>query len=274
MTASYTTQPANFTSDYRLSEAEIGSYRKNGHVLLRGVLAPAEARSYLPVIGGAVDALNTERRPLEERSTYDKAFLQTMNLWRRDPAVVPFSLARRFAGIAARLLGVPAVRMYHDQALFKEPGGGFTPWHQDHTYWPIDTDRMLTLWMPLDDVTEDMGIMRFASGSHLDRPKRVEISDESEQQLSDFVQERRFPVAGASAMRAGDCTFHASWTLHSAPANTTDRMRPVMTVIYFADGARALEPDSEPRKRDLQSWLPGVSPGELAASELNPVVYS
>ena len=37
-----------------------------------------------------------------------------------------------------------SVRLYHDQALFKEAGGGITPWHQDQHYWPLDTDRTIT----------------------------------------------------------------------------------------------------------------------------------
>ena len=60
--------------------------------------------------------------------------------------------APRFAEVAARLLGVEGVRLYHDQGLFKEPGGGPTPWHQDGYYWPLDTERTITLWMPLVDV--------------------------------------------------------------------------------------------------------------------------
>ena len=59
-----------------------------------------------------------------------------MNLWAVDDAVKQFTLAKRFAKIAADLLGVDKVRLYHDQALYKEPGGGFTPWHQDQYYWP------------------------------------------------------------------------------------------------------------------------------------------
>ncbi len=43
-------------------------------------------------------------------------------------------------------------------------------------------------------------------------------------------------------MSAGDATFHAGWTLHGAPPNLTGTLRSVMTVIYFADGLRAVEP--------------------------------
>jgi hypothetical protein len=40
--------------------------------------------------------------------------------------IARFSLARHLGQIAAQLMRVPATRMSHDQALFKEPGG-FTP---------------------------------------------------------------------------------------------------------------------------------------------------
>jgi hypothetical protein len=49
-------------------------------------------------------------------------------------------------------------------------------------------------------------------------------------------------------------------------------MREVMTVIYFADGTRAIEPDRAERANHLRNWLGGIKPGELTASELNPIV--
>jgi ectoine hydroxylase-related dioxygenase (phytanoyl-CoA dioxygenase family) len=213
---------------------------------------------------------------MEERDTYGKAFLQIMNLWVRDEAVKRYVLARRFAKIAAELMGVSGVRLYHDQALFKEAGGGPTPWHQDFYYWPLDSDRSVTMWMPLVDVSEAMGAMTFASGSQRDGYiAALEISDESEDFFENLVKERGYSLTSAGAMAAGDATFHAGATLHSAPGNASDRPREVMTVIYFADGIRIMpEPDNKNRWNDLEAWLPGVKPGELAASPLNPLLYS
>ena len=51
-------------------------------------------------------------------------------------------------------------------------------------------------------------------------------------------------------------------------------MRPVMTVIYFADGARVTEPETGYQRFDLAVWLPGLEPGDLAASEINPRLWS
>jgi ectoine hydroxylase-related dioxygenase (phytanoyl-CoA dioxygenase family) len=196
-----------------------------------------------------------------------------MNLWRRDEAVKRFVFEKRFAQIAADLLGVEKVRLYHDQALFKEPGGGHTPWHQDKFYWPLDTDKMITMWMPLVDVDEEMGLVRFASGSHIDGPVgSIEISDASEAFLSKYVDEKGFPIHGPAHMKAGDATFHLGWTIHSAGANNSNRMREVMTIIYFADGARITEPETKYQRADLETWFPGQKPGELAGSELNPVM--
>src|SRR5688500_6044353 len=116
---------------YLVPEDAVTAFQRDGHVMLRGVAAPSEIAAYRPVIAEAAERFKRETRPLEERDSYGKACLQVANLWARDERVRQFSLSRRFAGIAARLLGVPGVRIYHDQALFNEPGGGPTPWHQD-----------------------------------------------------------------------------------------------------------------------------------------------
>lgn len=44
---------------------------------------------------------------------------------------------------------VEGVRFYADQALYKEPHGGYTPWHCDAFYWPLATDKAVTAWIPL-----------------------------------------------------------------------------------------------------------------------------
>ena len=62
-------------------------------------------------------------------------------------------------------------------------------------------------------------------------------------------------------------------TLHTAPGNASETTREVMTVIYYADDARAIVPDNPNRQNDLEGWLPGVAPGELAISRLNPLLY-
>jgi len=249
-------------------------YQRDGHVLLRAVASTAEVAAYRTVLTAVVDEYKKGARPLDERDTYGKAFLQIGNLWGKDERISRFVFARRFAGIAADLMGVDAVRLYHDQALYKEAGGGITPWHQDQYYWPLDTEKTITMWMPLVDLTADMGIMRFASGSQRDGfIGKVAISDKSEALFKQYVLDRGFTVSSTPAMAAGDATFHSGWTMHSAPPNRTATMREVMTIIYYADGARVVDPDTEGRKGDYASFYPHLKAGDLADGPKTPVIW-
>ena len=255
------------------SEA-IASLRDKGHCVVRGLASAAEVAAFRPAIEAAVQRHADSQAPLADRGTYGKAFLQVTNIWQYDDKVKPFVLAPRFAKAAADLLGVSAVRLYHDQALCKEPGGGHTPWHQDQNYWPLATDDTITMWMPLVDVPPDVGSMTFVSGAH----RRGEIGrwfigDDSEKNFGELVEREKLPTATHGALRAGDATFHKGWTPHRAPANPTVLLRTVMTVIYFADGTRVTPIDSKARRLDQKFWLADVPTGELAAGPLNPRLW-
>ncbi len=255
-----------------VDDDDVAAYRRDGHLVLRQVASAPEVEAFREVIVRAATDLNDETRPLADRDLYGRAFLQTMNLWRSSDDVAAFVLARRFAGIAARLVGADRVRVYHDQALFKEGGGGITPWHQDAGYWPLDGTRCVTMWLPLQDVTPEMGTLRFASGSNTGSRSGHVISEESEEHLARVVATDH-EVSAPATLAAGDASFHGGWTIHRASGNATDRTRAVMTVIWFADGERVLPgPLSAPQQADLARWLPGCVPGGAAASELNPVV--
>lgn len=259
---------------YPIAAGQKESFQKNGHILLREAATAEEIVYFRPVITEACRVHNPETRELADRDTYGRAFLQTMNLWRVDRRIKEFVFARRFAQIAADLLGVEKVRLYHDQALFKEPGGGHTPWHQDLYYWPLDTDRTATMWMPLVDIAKETGMLTFASGSHREGfVESREISDYTENLFRDYLAEKGFPLESAEFMNAGDATFHSGLTVHSAPANRSrTKMREVMTVIYFADGARVSKPVNKHQEADRAAWLGNLEPGQPAASDLNPVL--
>lgn len=253
---------------------EVAKFRADGHVCLRELATADEVGEYAPAIERAALEHSREKRPLADRDTYSQAFLQVMNLWLVDPLVKRFVLAERFARVAAELLGVPRVRLYHDQALFKEPAGGHTPWHQDQFYWPLDTDDTITMWMPLVDVPEEVGTMRFASGIHRrGHLGEYAIGDESERIFAELIERDGFEIVDYGAMAAGDATFHHGWTLHSAPANPSPRMRPVMTIIYFADAARVTSLEHPNHRLDRAMWLPGCEPGDAAATAFNPLLW-
>lgn len=256
-----------------ISKEQKQQFLTEGHTLIKNVMKEEEVTLYREAIVNAVDKYKTEFRKLDERDTYGKAFLQIMNLWQCDENVRKFVLAKRFAKMAADLLEVENVRIYHDQALFKEPGGGPTPWHQDQYYWPVDTSKTLTMWMPLVDIDVDMGMLTFASQSHKNgHVFDYEISDESQGELDSYIKEHQFKISRATTMQAGDATFHYGYTVHNAPGNKSEKMREVMTIIYVADGARVIAPQHKWQINDHKTWLMSTPVGELVNSALNPLV--
>jgi ectoine hydroxylase-related dioxygenase (phytanoyl-CoA dioxygenase family) len=248
----------------------IDAFRRDGHVVVRDLAPRAEIERYRPILRAIVDAKKGDAQGRID--DYSKLFTQVTNVWRCSDDARAIVFEPRFARAAAALLGAKAVRIYHDQALFKPAGAARTPWHQDRYYWPLDTKLTVTMWLPLTDVDDAMGPMTFASGSHRATALgELAISEATDARLARVIEERGWPV-GKSPIRAGDATFHYGATLHSAGANASDRTREVLTVIYFADGTRVAEPANENQRVDLSVFLPGLKPGDLAASELNPLV--
>ena len=254
---------------------EISSFRDRGHTCVRKLATPDEVAGFAPAICEAADRLAWNRNiPLEEQRTYDRAFHQAIGLCWHDEVIRRFVFAARFARLAAELLDVAGVRLYHDQALVKPAGGGPTPWHQAAYYWPLDGGSAITMWMALCDIPTEVGSMVFADGTnHRGDLRGPAISDESEDHFAGLVAEEAFPTSTHGAMQAGDATFHAAWTLHSAGPNPSDRDRPAMTVIYVADGATVIEPERDEQRFDLALYLPGAVPGGPAATERNPLLW-
>jgi ectoine hydroxylase-related dioxygenase (phytanoyl-CoA dioxygenase family) len=232
-----------------------------------------EIAHFRPLITGLVDEVARSRDMQGRLDDYSALFTQVSNVWRKSEAVREFIFAKRFARIAAELMGVKGVRMYHDQALIKEPGGKPTPWHYDHYYWPLATPHTITMWMALVDIPPEMGTMSFATGSHRNATfPQVPISGNSQKIFEEFILHHRIPTPGYS-LKAGDATFHSGDVLHSAHGNNSSQRREVITIIFYEDGTLIMEPDHEHRRVDMAVFHPGLNPGEVAASELNPLLY-
>ncbi|SEF53882.1 Phytanoyl-CoA dioxygenase (PhyH) [Actinacidiphila yanglinensis] len=255
-----------------LTPTATADLNRDGFVHLSGVLSPETIARYEPTITSEVIRLNTQHLPLAERDTYGKAFLQVSNLWRENERVKELVFSPRLAAIAARLLGVHAVRLYHDQALYKEPSGGITPWHADQYYWPLSSDRTITLWLPLQETGSDLGPLAFARGSHhFSSGRDLPISDESERVIEQAVAEQDFEDV-VEPFALGDASFHHGWTFHHAGPNRGAVPRRVMTVIYMDADIRVTEPTNAHQVND-RAWMPGTGIGQVPDTPLNPVLF-
>lgn len=260
------------TEPFDVPAEAVAFFRDNGYVKLKNVLSEALITHYGEIITEWVFKLNKLIKPMEERTTYERAFLQVMNLWRESEDIKQFVFSRRLAKIAADLLEIDGVRLYHDQALYKESSGGITPWHADQFYWPLSSPKTVTAWIPLQKTGMDMGPLAFAEKSHAVAIGRdLEISDESEaimaSQLTGFnVNETPFDI--------GEISFHTGWLFHRAGENRSGSARKVMTMIYMDQDQIITPPLNKYQQADWETWLASKPVGSNPDSDLNPLLFS
>lgn len=150
-----------------------------------------------------------------------------------------------FMGMAERMLGVPVVPEHI--SYFTKPAqvGILTPPHQDAYYWLLKPPVGVTYWLALDPVDEQNGCIRYVKGSHLG-PMRSHGDSEVlgfSQTVTDYGDKDRQQEVAFCA-EPGDMLVHHGMTIHRADANTSDRNRRAIGLVYFdaaatRDNARA-----------------------------------
>ena len=253
-----------------LSSDTIEEFQANGFVVTENMLDRDEIARYGQAVDDAVATRTAgDKRRLEEKSSYEQSFLQCMRLWETDPSVVPLTFHARLAQAATELLGIDAVRLWQDQALYKEPGGRVTDAHQDAPFWPIGDAPLISAWIPFEGSTVAGGATGYVPGSHLlGGLKVVNLTKTTE--AYDIMSDPA--LAGAEPVfveaEPGSVVWHHGHTVHLAGANTSGQARRVFTIVYLADGYRRVKPwPNFPLDRA------GVEVGELMQGEGLPLAW-
>jgi hypothetical protein len=132
---------------------------------------------------------------------------------------------------AAALTGSSAIRLWHDQLLYKphdaEGDTANVGWHTDRQYWLSCTSpRMLTAWVPFHDVDEATGTISFLDGSHRWTVSGLDFFDRSLDQLEKRLRLRSHHIRRHPAvLKRGQVSFHDASTVHGSGQNRSGRPR-------------------------------------------------
>ena len=218
------------TTGQNLTDQQIEDYRKQGFIHLPGVISKAEAARFHDA---ALEASGRIKSFAEGKS--EKVFTQLVNVWQQDPTLKELTFHPNLAALAERLAGV-ALRLWHDHVLIKQPFNEKpTEFHQDQPYWPhhdAANRHCLSAWVALCDVPVERGCMTFINESHHHTGLRAQDLTDARDLLTlrpDLAYMPRTTVP----LRAGDCTFHSSWTAHMATPNFTGEARVAQIIIYM-----------------------------------------
>src|SRR5690625_5016080 len=124
----------------------------------------------------------------------------------------------------------------------KPPGiGKPTPPHQDCFYFMLTPPQALTFWIPLEDVDEENGCLRYVRGSH---KKGMRMHGETQtlgfsQGIVDFGKAEDVENEEAVPAKIGDVLVHHGLTIHRADMNKSKtRSRKVLGMVYFGESAK------------------------------------
>ena len=262
---------AELAAPYVLTEDQIAFFRANGFIKLKEVFSPG---AVLKLRAELVRLLKAEFEVDPDTGARDR-FLSLEMIWPDNPLLRAYVLSPRLGQISADLLEVASVRLYHDNVLAKQAGCGRTPWHFDDHHFPLDTHDVVTAWAPAQPIPMEMGPLAFAYP--LDVHKLVDaVSFEKAGTGYDRGVAEVFARNGVSVdeteFEIGEVSFNHNLSFHTAARNRTDRSRIVLANTYYADGARIVDAPTMV-SGDWQKFMPGVGPGDLAASPLNPVCW-
>ncbi|MDA1192962.1 MAG: phytanoyl-CoA dioxygenase family protein [Candidatus Poribacteria bacterium] len=258
-----------------LSFEQIESYRDNGFVVIDNFLTPDELEEWRAAVDGAV----TKRghyRPAEERAGsnatfYTRVFIQSLQLWKDSDAVKKLVLDPRIGKMCCELEGVDGFRVWHDQALIKEPWANPTSFHLDNPYWSFTSRHSISIWVALDDATEQNGCLYFLPKSHQTaRHENVGIGPNMNGLFAVYPEWATIkPFVGS--MKAGSCSFHNGLMAHGAGANMTPGYRRAMTCAYMPDGSTF----NGTRNILTEEQVSKLKIGDLLDDpDQNPLVYS
>ena len=268
-----------------VTEEQWKSYAEQGFLVVPRFLDEEELEEWRAAVDRAVAERGQQRfsfaaegeqatsrtGPREEQEYYDRVFTQRNNLWQTDEHVRRLLLQANLGKYVADLAGVDGVRIWHDQALIKEPYGNPTAFHLDVPYWSFTSADAITIWLALDDATIENGCLYYVPGSHLARKfDNVGITSRLGS-LFEIYPDWADVTPVPCPVPAGGALFHNGLTFHGAGANMTPGRRRAMTCAYMPEGAvfngnrNVLPPD----------YFNSLTVGDVLDNEAqNPLVYS
>ena len=125
-------------------------------------------------------------------------------------------------------------------------------WHQDLTYWGLDSDDQVSVWLALSPANKRSGCMRMIPGSHVQGKKTHILGEKDEHNVlhqNQRVADIDESLAIHAELKSGQASFHHGWLLHDSQPNSSDDRRIGLNIQYIAPHVRQV------KKPGSTAWL-------------------
>lgn len=140
-----------------------------------------------------------------------------------------------------RLTNSKNIRLFADSLINKLPnmdaGKGNVGWHTDKAYWPTcSSNKLVTVWIPLQDCTIDMGPVVYIDGSHkwtFEGEMRDYFSFTSQDldSFESYLKKKNYTIEKSyMTLKRGQVSIHSCNTVHCSYPNVSNKARLALAV--------------------------------------------
>ncbi len=267
----------------RVTADDVSAYERDGAVCLRQVFD----QEWVAQLLSAADSAMARPGPwAHELTASDEPGRFHMNtfMWRWNQDMRGLALKSPMIDIAVQLLRPEKLIFFYDELLAKEPGTkDITRWHQDLPYWPLRGDGVISIWLALTSVTDDLGGVQYVAGSHKwnrlfraitpeDNPDYVDSALELCPDFFDTTIRRKNRLLSWS-LSPGDVVCHHPLVIHGARGHSSDSERRIGVCLRYADSKVRWDPRPHVMRfaGDPERFLEAGDPLDL--NDVFPVIW-
>lgn len=237
-----------------LTQGEIETYHQRGYHLYHQQVMAADKLAGLTELFEQLHAMPVaDMQAKYAASPFDigmdernLAGLNQCHLW--EPRLLQWLLDDEVLDLAENIVG-PNIGLFSSHFICKDPGDDvITPWHDDRFYWqPLiePMDKIVTVWLAIDDSTLENGCMQVIPGTHFNDPNyELEDYDDEKSLFSKGFSEDMINESHAVPLEIerGQCSLHDARIIHGAKGNKSRKRRCSYTMRYFSTELKLLMP--------------------------------
>jgi len=214
-------------------------------------------------------------------TTTKRKVLQIINIHKSDTRFRELACSGALGSVVAQLAGWTGeeqggARLAQDQVWAKPPGAPPLAYHRDTPYFMFEPDGVVTAWVALDDMDDELGPLRYVPGSHKWGDARVGSANvffadnggtallrsaaEREgviENVDDGTGDGELPIVSVAGLKAGGVSIHDGRTWHGSGWNrSATRPRRGLGLHFVPASARFTEEAAKSRL-----WGPYVVAG-------------
>jgi hypothetical protein len=254
---------AGFESVGVLTGEQISRFQNDGFLAVTQPLLPSEQVAFArDRIDGLFDRWSSLPPRLASRPFSNGAPSLIAKIHRVsaiDRVLAQCQLVTTCRRIAAAILGRRHVWCRFDSAIYKHPGAGSVPWHQDFALSTIGVPkRSVHFWIPLNDHTRDSGSLEFVPGSHLGGPAPHRVPENGSSVGKTTANEPDRQTVVSVPLSVGNLSMHTPWTIHSSAPNRGENVRKALILEFSSSPWSAVRQFSRPLVSALLVHSPGA----------------